>query len=112
MAASPVCITPAHVSLPFQSRRPPLALTPRRLEANRRNAARSTGPRTMAGKARVARNAIKHGFFVGPDRWSERQRREFADLFDGLSDDFKPQCEAEEICVATIADSYVRMAAL
>jgi hypothetical protein len=40
MAASPVCITPA-VSL----RRRPLALTPRRLEANRRNAARSTALR-------------------------------------------------------------------
>ena len=33
-----------------------LALTQRRLEANRRNATRSTGPRTAEGKARVARN--------------------------------------------------------
>ena len=34
----------------------------RRLEANRRNALKSTGPRTAAGKARSARNSRKHGY--------------------------------------------------
>jgi hypothetical protein len=29
--------------------------------ANRANARRSTGPKTLAGKARVSRNAIRHG---------------------------------------------------
>jgi hypothetical protein len=38
--------------------------TERQLEANRRNAARSTGPRSVAGKALVARNALKHGAFA------------------------------------------------
>ena len=33
----------------------------RRIAANRRNAKRSTGPRTVAGKKRASRNAIKHG---------------------------------------------------
>jgi hypothetical protein len=32
-----------------------------RRAANRANAARSTGPRTRAGKATVARNALRHG---------------------------------------------------
>jgi hypothetical protein len=31
------------------------------LTANRANAARSTGPRTRAGKAAIARNALRHG---------------------------------------------------
>ncbi len=35
--------------------------TERQIEANRRNAARSTGPRTEAGKARSRANATKHG---------------------------------------------------
>jgi hypothetical protein len=33
----------------------------KRIKANRRNAAKSTGPRTEAGKAAVALNGIKHG---------------------------------------------------
>ena len=34
----------------------------RRIDANRRNAQRSTGPRTPQGKKRSSRNALKHGF--------------------------------------------------
>ena len=33
----------------------------RQIAANRRNAGRSTGPRSTHGKSRSARNAIKHG---------------------------------------------------
>ena len=33
----------------------------RRLEANRRNALRSTGPRTEAGKQQSRTNALRHG---------------------------------------------------
>ena len=107
MAARPVYIAPA-VSL----RRRPLALTPRRLEANRRNAARSTGPRTAAGKCAVARNAIKHGFFAAQERWTPRQHRDFEETLDGLRDDLKPQGILEESCVTTMAQSYVRMATM
>jgi hypothetical protein len=37
------------------------ATSERRRAANRRNAQRSTGPRTAAGKRRASRNALKHG---------------------------------------------------
>jgi hypothetical protein len=110
MAASPISF-PA--SVPSSSvRRRPLALTQRRLEANRRNAARSTGPRTPEGKARVARNPIKHGFFVAQERWTPAQHRDFEQTLKGLRDDLKPQGMVEESCVLTIAQSYVRMAAM
>ena len=36
----------------------------RKRAANRRNARSSTGPRTAAGKARVAQNALRHGLNV------------------------------------------------
>ena len=35
----------------------------RKVEANRSNARKSTGPRTAAGKKRVSENATKHGFY-------------------------------------------------
>ena len=108
MAAACLSVPSPHSYL----KRPPLTLTPRRLEANRRNAVRSTGPRTPKGKARVARNAIKHGFFADAERLTEQQHRDFAEIFAGLCDDFRPQSDQESLCVAVIADSYVRMAAM
>lgn len=36
-------------------------MTSWRNEANRANAAKSTGPRTAAGKARASKNALRHG---------------------------------------------------
>jgi hypothetical protein len=38
--------------------------TSKQIEANRRNALRSTGPRSQQGKARVAKNALRHGLSV------------------------------------------------
>jgi hypothetical protein len=39
--------------------------TERQIAANRRNAAKSTGPRTSAGKRRARRNSYRHGLSVG-----------------------------------------------
>jgi hypothetical protein len=39
--------------------------TERKIAANRRNAAKSTGPRTSAGKRRARRNSYRHGLSVG-----------------------------------------------
>ena len=39
--------------------------SPNKIEANRRNAKKSTGPRSAAGKAKSSRNAVKHGLLAG-----------------------------------------------
>ena len=44
-------------------------VSPRKLEANRRNALKSTGPKTPTGKAYSRRNALKHGLFI--QDWGE-----------------------------------------
>src|SRR5215470_11511526 len=41
-------------------------VTPRMVEANRKNAKKSTGPRTPQGKQNVAYNALQHGFYAKP----------------------------------------------
>jgi hypothetical protein len=82
----------------------------RKIEANRRNAKRSTGPRTIAGKARVSCNAVKHGFFAGVERWTEDDRRALDAILEGLRDEFKPTEAAEKYWVATLATTTVRLA--
>jgi hypothetical protein len=46
-----------------RARRPP-TVSLRKIEANRRNARKSTGPKTASGKKRVSTNAIRHGFYA------------------------------------------------
>jgi len=48
--------------------------------ANRRNAAKSTGPRTMQGKAVVAQNAIKHGLLARQNVMRSEDPQEFERL--------------------------------
>jgi hypothetical protein len=55
-----------------------------KIEANRQNARRSTGPRSNAGKVRVSRNAFKHGLSVpiGADDF-HAEREELVQAFEG-----------------------------
>jgi hypothetical protein len=46
-------------------------LTPGQIESRRRNAKKSTGPRTEAGKRRAALNALKYGRYAGPHTLEE-----------------------------------------
>jgi hypothetical protein len=48
--------------------------------ANRCNAQKSTGPRTIEGKAVVSQNAVKHGLSAGQDVISSESQAEF-DLY-------------------------------
>jgi len=58
----------------------------KQLAANRRNATRSTGPRTPEGKARVKWNALKHGLLarsvVVPLKGGPENRRQFKALLE------------------------------
>jgi hypothetical protein len=54
--------------------------TEAQVQANRLNAKKSTGPRTAAGKAAVAQNAVRHGFLSRLDVIRGEEQAEF-DLF-------------------------------
>ena len=66
------------------------------IEANRRNAQRSTGPRTADGKARVASNALKHAL-TGKQVVLPNENPEDFDAFRvGMLSELNPQGGLEE----------------
>ena len=71
-------------------------------EANRRNAAQSTGPKTEEGKEKSRRNALKHGLTgAGIVQPLEDEARLQADI-DKWSADVNPQNELERAMVKAI----------
>ncbi len=79
----------------------------RKIEANRRNAAKSTGPRTQVGKRTVAKNALKHGFFskclLIPHPDGKEDPTEYQDLYAALRVHYQPLDFLEELWVEKIA---------
>ena len=86
----------------------------RRIQANRRNALRSTGPKTARGKRTVSRNAIKHGFLarevVITAGDGAENLKEFHTLVEGLGKCYEPVGVIEETLVQTIATCLWRKA--
>jgi hypothetical protein len=56
-------------------RQQPDVASKRKIEANRRNARKSTGPRSSAGKRRTSRNSYRHGFSTRVTSSAERTKR-------------------------------------
>ena len=69
----------------------------KQLEANRKNALASTGPRTPAGKARVAANAIKHGMTSLKTVVCGEREREYALFRAALMSDLQPRGGLEQL---------------
>jgi hypothetical protein len=86
----------------------------RRAEANRRNAKRSTGPRTPEGKARSSKNATKAGVFVatlGPITKGpfEEDPEEFADQAEALISAHAPRDALEVAGAVRITSLMIGM---
>jgi hypothetical protein len=83
------------------------ALSPRKLAAQRANAAGSTGPRTPEGKDIARLNALKHGFYscdvVNPGLDGPARVEEFNALLDALLEEFRPESVLERIMIDEVA---------
>jgi hypothetical protein len=81
----------------------------RKLAANRANAARSTGPRTAEGKARVSMNAVRHGLASQAALLPGEDADELEGLAEGYRDDLRPRGALEEDLVARIVSIAWRL---
>jgi hypothetical protein len=80
--------------------------SPAKIAANRRNARRSTGPRSAAGKARARRNAFRHGLAT-PASLDHVAMDRINDLVFALTRDFPSKLELELATLAAEAQSEI-----
>ena len=76
--------------------------SPAKIAANRRNARRSTGPRSAAGKARARRNAFRHGLTT-PASLDHAAMDRIDNLVDALTIDVRSQLQFQLATVAAEA---------
>ena len=80
-----------------------------RIAANRLNAQKSTGPRTAAGKAVVAQNAVKHGLLAREGLLRGEDREEYETHREALLEELNPTGALEVILAARIVDLTWRL---
>lgn len=83
--------------------------TQKQIEANRRNARLSTGPRTPEGKAAVRYNACKHGLTSRELLLPEESNEEFLALLSAFRSDFQPQSPREQDLLFQLAAATWRL---
>jgi hypothetical protein len=78
--------------------------TDRQIDANRSNARKSTGPRSVAGKARAAENSLKHGLvgrhIVLPNEKARKYNAFRAGIFNSLEPEGDLECLLADHIVA------------
>jgi len=89
---------------------PARAVSPRKIEANRQNAQRSTGPKTPEGKAKSGRNSITHGIFAKHflNQAEPETVAEIETLAVGIQEHYQPVGMVEEILVQKIVVETAR----
>ena len=77
--------------------------------ANRRNAKKSTGPRTRQGKAVVSQNAVKHGLLTCHDVISSESQADFDLYRDQMLDELAPLSPMESMLAERIVSLSWRL---
>jgi hypothetical protein len=87
-------------------------VSPKQLEANRRNARKSSGPRTPAGRAAASMNALKHGILskevLVRGLHIQESSQELSALHERFWTDLKPVGPVEEMLVDQIVTTHWR----
>ena len=78
------------------------------LAANRRNAKKSTGPRTAEGKKRASLNHVKHGMTAETVILPHESADDYEEIREALIKDYAPATTQELMLVDQIAVGYWR----
>src|SRR5688572_30835538 len=98
---------PSDANVRARGQRP---VSARKLAANRANAGRSTGPRSVAGKARSAMNAVRHGLAAAPaSLLPGEDPDDLAQLDAEMQADLRPRGAAERELVARVVSLSWRL---
>lgn len=74
----------------------------KKLAANRRNAQKSTGPKTLSGKAIASMNALKHGLCARRPIITGEDEAEFVQFTADWVDELRPVGARESLCAENI----------
>jgi hypothetical protein len=91
------------------------SVSAREAEANRRNAQKSTGPRTEEGKAKSAANSYQHGFYAKhlfPTAAQAADKPDYSAVASGYFQHYQPVGYIENHLVERIAVTELRLARL
>lgn len=83
--------------------------TEKQKKANRRNSKKSTGPRTKQGKAKVAKNALKHGILTHDALLDCEDKKSYEDLLNNMRKHFQPVGEMEVLLVEKLVNTLWRV---
>src|SRR5712691_12673118 len=81
----------------------------KQFEANRRNALKSTGPKTPEGKAAVSMNSLRHGLRARTVVLPGENREEFNQLCDDLEREWAPQSRTAKFYLEQMAVSQWKL---
>lgn len=86
--------------------------TEKQIEANRKNAQLSTGPKSQKGKALVSCNAIRHGVLTENVYVTDEMREDYARLKESFSSEFRPKNSIEYFLLDRIISCAWRLVLL
>jgi len=82
--------------------------TQSQIDANRRNAQKSTGPKTQEGKAKSRRNALRHGLTAKTCMLADEDPNDLLDMIAEIGEKFDPQDTDEDFLVQRMAEARLR----